>query len=496
VGASVTVGILLPAKERMFREAGYMPHKGQWPIHRSTARNKVVAAGRRFGKSRVGGAELFAHSVATQFMLHKLDDNRREFWIVGPNYTDSEKEFRATWNMLVKLDAPFDKPGTYNNAHDGDMQISMYHGKLLIIAKSAAHPERLVGEGLAGVVMAEAAKMRESTWSKYVRPTLADYGGWALFNSTPEGKNWFYDLWMRGQSEWETSWESWRRPAWSNNHVYRGIVDPVGLERIKLLLKQREPVSDAQAVRWGVDLEVFALLKDLTAETFAQEIEARFTQYAGRTLKDFDEEIHVRDLKRVVPTSLNKFRTFAACDYGFTNPFVWLLIQEDVFGNVYVLDEIFERGLTIEESCQLIKDRHLDTGIEAFFPDPASPGDTRYLEKHLKIRAVGGTGGARMDRIGMIRRLLKEQNTHLPVGHVNRQPRIFINRGKCPNVIREWNDWRYPKTVEEAATSSNLPEEPMKKDDHTAEALGRYLMGRQQFELDSVGARIQTADMS
>lgn len=140
---------------------------------------------------------------------------------MGPEYTDAEKEFRVLYDALRARGLPFDRPGTYNNAHDGDMQISLFGGKYLVIAKSAKHPERLVGEGFNGVVMAEAAKQRERTWTKYIRPMLADFRGWSLFSSTPEGKNWFYDLWMRGQSEVDDEWESWRMPSWATRSCTR-----------------------------------------------------------------------------------------------------------------------------------------------------------------------------------------------------------------------------------------------------------------------------------
>jgi len=45
-------------------------------------------------------------------------------------------------------------------------------------------------------------------------------------------------------------------------------------------------------------------------------------------------------------------------------------------------------------------------------------------------------------------------------------------------MIREMNVYRYPKSAEEAAESGqNIPEAPLKKDDHTPEALGRLMAG-------------------
>lgn len=481
--------LLKASKIGLMEKANHKPHPGQRVIHDSNARHKAVACGRRFGKSTVGGYELYCEACVTRYMLGHLHEagKRREFWIVGPNYSDSEKEFRVCYDALKRRGAPFDTPGTYNDPHAGDMQISMYQGKLLIIGKSAAKPERLVGEGLNGVVMSEAAKQRESTWTKFIRPALADYKGWSLFMSTPEGKNWFYHLWMRGQDVNDRQWASWRRPAWLNPMVYKDPTDDRAIQILKAMKQKLELPSDEKALSLGVDSEVYELLKDLTYETFGQEIEALFTEFAGRVFKTFDEEIHVRDLE------FNPgWETVAAVDHGTTNPFVWLLIQIDpVSGRTHVLKEIHQPGLDIEEAVAMIKDRQLcPPGLKLFYPDPANPGDNKYISKHLRIRSVGGTGGPIETRLRIIRTALQVRNLHLPEGDSERQPQILFNRNGCPETIREMNDYRYPKTVEEAKLSnSNAPEKPLKKDDHAPEALGRYFVARWGRGLDTHRAR-------
>lgn len=462
-------------RQKVYQRVAFSPHPGQRQIANSTARHRVAACGRRFGKSFVGGHELTLEAIRTRILLPRLEasEKRREFWIVGPNYTDAEKEFRVFYNDLVRLGAPFDKPGTYNNPHDGDMQVSLYGGKFIVIGKSAQHPDRLVGEGLNGVIMAEAAKQRERTWTKFIRPMLADFNGWSLHTSTPEGKNWFYESWVKGQSDQFDDWESWRMPSWRNPYVYPAGATQKAIDTSRILLEQSVPVTDAVLTKLGIDLEIGALLRDLTKETFNQEIAALFTEFAGRVFKEFDEEVHVRDLE-FDPN----MQTFAASDYGFTNPFVWLLVQMDSLGTLYIIDEIYEPGLTIDEAGRLIQERDLNpTALHEFFPDPASPGDTKALEKMLKIRGRRGTGGDLDARLRMIRAALKVRHPELPEDHPERKPKLFINR-RCTNTIREFNDYRYPKSSDESKMNpTNSPEKPLKKDDHTPEALGRLFAG-------------------
>lgn len=480
---------------RLFKKLRYIPHSGQVRFHGSSARNRVASCGRRFGKSEMGAAELDIEAVRTKLLLNNLieRDVRREFWIVGPEYTDAEKEFRKHYNALKAAGAPFDKPGTYYDAHAGDMQISMYSGRYMVIGKSAKHQERLVGEGLSGVIMAEAAKQKESTWVKYIRPTLADYKGWSIFTTTPEGKNWLYDLYMRGQDPNDPSWESWRFGSWMNPYVYPMGASPTGLMLLREAISNKKPVTPSLRERSGVDPEIIEMMLDLSEETFNQEVAADFTEFVGRVFKGFDDEYHVRDL------SFNPaLPTYAAVDYGFTNPMVWLLIQEEpITGTVFVLDEMYETGLSIDDAAREISDRGLaPQNLLTFYPDPASPSDTLALERHLRVRATGGTGGELNIRLRYIREALKDRNQHLPYGHAERQPKLLIDR-KCTNTIREMNDYRYPQTSKES--NRNPKDEPMKKDDHAPEALGRFYKGRYGDPVAATeggGARVARSNMS
>ena len=131
---------------------GFDPHPGQLEVAESTARNRVISAGRRWGKSYVGGYELLPEAFLAYSMKDELlaSGRRREFWIVGPEYSDAEKEFRVLWNALSKLEVPFDRPGTYNDPINGSLHISLWNGAFQVHGKSAKYPDSLVGEALSG----------------------------------------------------------------------------------------------------------------------------------------------------------------------------------------------------------------------------------------------------------------------------------------------------------------------------------------------------------
>ncbi len=485
----------------------WQPNMGQLKIAENNARHKVVSAGRRAGKSYMGGVDkllpevFYTRPLANQL---RMDGRKRIFWVVGPNFSDSEKEFRVIWNYLRRLEIPMDKPGSYNSPESGDMQITLWDGTFQIIAKSAQNPERLVGEGLSGVILSEAAKLKASIWPKYVRPTLADFGGWSFSSSTPEGKNWFYNLWRQGQDPNNPSWKSWRMPSWVNHYVYtesgrlavrqgRQIdlkdIPPHEFTRdedvMKLLEAHRHSNDSiyklAKDLELQIDSEIMASMAEQTPEAFLQEIYADFTEFVGRVFKEFDEEIHVTDL-----TFNPGWETYACADYGYNNPNVWLLLQIGPWGEINVLDEIYESGLDPEDFAWEIRDRGLNpNSLRFFYPDPADPLSTKILEKKLGLQAKGGTGGELLNRINLIRKALREprvvtpdpkfQIEDLAVGTY--RPRLMFDR-KCAKTIQDFLNYKYPeKKLDALETSTARMEKPLKKDDHGPEALGRFMAG-------------------
>jgi hypothetical protein len=112
--------------------------------------------------------------------------------------------------------------------------------------------------------------------------------------------------------------------------------------------------------------------------------------------------------------------------------------------------------------------------VRGFYPDPASPGDSKILSEKLRVPSLGGTGSELHDRLDAIREALKLRPKHLPDGHPQKLPQLRVDR-KCTNGIREMQIYKYPDKKEE--TSTRQQELPMKKDDHFPEALGRFFSG-------------------
>ena len=241
--------------------------------------------------------------------------------------------------------------------------------------------------------------------------------------------------------------------------------------------------------RLVIDREIAQMANDLTIPMFQQEVAADFTDFVGKVFKEFDEETHTR----LLPYN-PKWETVAAVDYGYRNPNVWLLIQIGPWGEINVIDELYQDNLAPDEFAHEIVRRGLvPDSCTSFYPDPASPGDTRTLENIFRragkrISARPHTGGELSNRLNLIRLALKDRVNDteinapnwkkLPTVKDKTRPRLMIST-KCPHMIYEMGQYRYPeKKNEQIETSMKRYEMPMKKDDHTPEALGRFLAGK------------------
>lgn len=428
-------------RDYVFGEIGYTPHSvKQRAIHESTARFKTLACGRRYGKTTFGGNEM---TVAA------LDPEQAGYyWIVGPNYVQGEKEFRILhYNVVHKLGLGTKIKKQYN-IPQGLMRMEFPWGTVVEV-KSAERKESLLGEGLRGVIMAEAARHDVDTWEQYIRPALSDYRGWAIFTSTPRGYNWFQGMFNLG-AQGEPGYESWCLPSWENPVLYPG-----GAE----------------------DPEIKEIRDRVSPQFFAQEIAAQFTAFAGKIFDEFDPEIHVIDYE-FNPT-LPNYWTF---DYGWNNPFVCLDIQVTPEDDIIIWREYQKRFVSSWDHGHILKDPQTYAAMHAvdridppgfhvdgLFGDPRG-GDSRYtLELVLgpiQSDEPQPEDGNSTWQIGieLIKRWLKIQESG--------KPKLFISN-KCPILISQLEQLHAPDVKE----GVNPKEGQHKHNDHGPDAL-RYFMSQ------------------
>lgn len=162
------------------------------------ARFKIVSCGRRFGKSQMS---------AYKIIIESLQKKNGTFFLVSPSYSQT----KIIWRM-IKRALPKE---AIKRIMEGDLYIELHNGSM-IFAKSGDNPDGLRGEGLDGCILDECAMLKPEVWNEAIRPALSDKGGWAIFPSTPKGKNWFYELFLRGEDPNQVEFKSFQYPSWEN----------------------------------------------------------------------------------------------------------------------------------------------------------------------------------------------------------------------------------------------------------------------------------------
>jgi predicted phage terminase large subunit-like protein len=182
-------------------------HEGQLKVAKSDARWKILCAGRRFGKTRLG----------VQLCMEVALKGGRAWW-VAPTFSIA----RVGWRDIAASAKSFPRE-IEPKVSLANMQIDLANGGSIAV-RSADNPQRLRGEGLDFLVMDEAAFVKPEVWQEVLRPTLTERKGSALFISTPIGRdNWFFDLWETAEDA--DNWERFRFSTTDNP-----MIDPEEVE--------------------------------------------------------------------------------------------------------------------------------------------------------------------------------------------------------------------------------------------------------------------------
>lgn len=189
-------------------------HSKQREIFVSDARFKVVAAGRRGGKSYLSVIELLINALKTEQDGHDIQN--KEVWYIAPTFEQGKK---VIWNLIKDIGR-----GVIAKTYENTATITMVNGRILRIV-GADRPDSLRGVGLSFVVLDEYAFMKPEVWDLIIRPTLSEVQGHALFIGTPEGKNHFYDLWLYAGREENTDYAAFHFCSLDNPKIPREEID-------------------------------------------------------------------------------------------------------------------------------------------------------------------------------------------------------------------------------------------------------------------------------
>lgn len=198
-------------------ELNFNLHDKQMEIFQSPARFRVVAAGRRFGKSFQSAVELLINALKDE-NEYGYNIKNKEVWYIAPTFQQGKD---IMWSLLKDLGKDVIESSVENTA-----TLRLINGRKIQI-KGSDRPDTLRGVGISFVVLDEFAFMKPAVWDEIIRPTLADVKGSALFIGTPDGKNHFYDLWKSA-----IDWDDWESFCFAS--VDNPTIDPKEIETARV----------------------------------------------------------------------------------------------------------------------------------------------------------------------------------------------------------------------------------------------------------------------
>lgn len=170
----------------------------QQEVWEDDTRFKIVAAGRRTGKSRL---------AAWMLILNALQADRGHVFYVAPTQGQARD---IMWQTLLELGNP-----VIAGSHINNLQIKLINGATISL-KGADRPETMRGVSLKFLVLDEYADMKPEVFEQILRPALADQKGCAMFIGTPMGRNHFYELYKYGELGDDETYKTWHFTSYDN----------------------------------------------------------------------------------------------------------------------------------------------------------------------------------------------------------------------------------------------------------------------------------------
>lgn len=285
--------------------------KPQQTIANDKNRWRLVAGGRRFGKSFLSMRE----------MCYFARIPNRVIYYLAPTYRMCKS---IMWEQLKER---LYSLNWVHSTHETELTIRLKNNSKIVLAGADGGGQRLRGIYCDLVIFDEFADMDPEVWT-VMRPALADRGGHAMWIGTPKGKNHFYDLftWAQAQEGWST---------YKYTSIEGGQIPPEEIEAARQEMGERE---------------------------FKQEFLADWVDYIGLVYYAFNE-LNVQKYKEPLPD-----RLFIGNDFNVSPISAVVAVQTEK--GLHCIDEIEIMNSNTFELAEEIKKRYPNKQIN-IFPDPS-----------------------------------------------------------------------------------------------------------------------------
>ncbi|MFQ5685074.1 MAG: hypothetical protein ACE5GV_00290 [Candidatus Scalindua sp.] len=377
---------------------------------------------------RRGGKDLTCWNI----LIEKAIEKKGVYYYIFPNYAQARKAF---WDNITEdgrsyLD--FIPPLLFDKKWLNEMKVRLVNGSMIQIVGSENY-DTIRGTNPSGVVLSEYAYQNPQVWVAILSPILQKNNGWAIFNSTPQGKNHFYELYEYAKTD----------PEW---YAGRFTIEDTGLIDAKQVLISRKQ---------GVSEEM------IQQEYFCSFSAGVIGSYYGKQIDIMEKEGRIG----YVPCDANRL-VYTAWDLGFTDSMAIIFFQKR--GNeILIIDHYENSGYALSHYLDVLRERGYNYAKHFAPHDAKSHSNTGTTFVQIAREAgfdftVLDNKFSIMEGIEIVRGLM---------------PRMFIDATKCEYLIKcllqyhsEWN--------EKAKVFRNRPKHDYSS--HSADCL-RYVCLAQEF---------------
>lgn len=311
----------------------------------------------------------------------------KQILIIAPNYSLSS----ISWDLQKNFLGLFDIETERKNAKDRIIELT--NGSIIRIG-SVAQVDSVVGRSYDLIIFDEAALNEDggAAFNVQLRPTLDKTGSKCIFISTPRGKNWFHDFYLRGFSSEFNDWIS----------IHATYKD-----------NPRADVRDVEQAR-----------KQLSKAEFSQEYECDFVAMQGQIWELPAECIITVDLEDLRSRHCD---VIAGLDLGFKDPTAMVVVYCDGT-NFYIVAEYLKKENTTDAHGRAIRELVEEHGIDFIYID-SSAQQTRFdLAMNWDIPTVNANKAIN-DGIGYVSSLVEHG-------------RVFVDKD-CYNTLACFENYHW-----------------------------------------------------
>lgn len=361
---------------------------GQQQVARSNARFRLVAWGRRGGKTFLASREAVAVALIRP---------RASVWLAAPTSRHVSRCFDMVIEVLADMGI---RPVVTRNSKD-DKLIILDNGSR-IEGVSLDNPKSAAGASVDYAVVDEAAQVSPDAWFRGILPPLADRNGQALLISSWEGEDeFFYQQAQKAKDGNEQGWEVFVDASWEVNFY----AFPQG--RQTPILQEYE--------------------RTMPAQDFLEQFGAIPTRARNLIFPQFRKNIHVTPCPYVpgVPVYL------AVDPSGGANAYAVLAIQE-YDGKIRVFDEFYISGALAEDAAAWADRKPWRGDVRQGVIDSAVPTEMlRWIKLGFPMIPVPNKPRAE-ERFPYYRKLLRDPVRYHRL-YIRRRSELLEQMGIDPN---------------------------------------------------------------